>query len=191
MKQLLDKLPPWTGSVLLGLLLLLALPLGWLLHDLVAGVLTTLYAMFLLFGFHARDLPQEELWVLLIILAAAHLARTLGKGINLSVSPPQWLRPAGPVQSWLDTLALNSEPRRLGRIPLHRLQQLVLAVLAQQERVSLTEMRGRLRAGRLPIDPQLQAFLQTGQSQMAPRRPIMQAPELEALISFVEDNNER
>jgi hypothetical protein len=190
-KQLLDRLPPWTGPALLVLLLLLALPLGWLLRDLVAGVLTTLYAIILLFGFHARDLPQEELWVLLILLAAVHLVRSLGKGINLSVSRPQPLPPAGPVQSWLDTLALNSEPRRLGRIPLNRLQQLVLAVLAQQERVSLGEMRGRLRSGRLPIDPQLQAFLQTGQSQMAPGRPILQAPELEALISLVEDNNER
>jgi hypothetical protein len=186
MKRLRLYLSDRLGSILLLGILLLVLPLAWFIRDLVQGVLELFVLGFLMpIAIHARQLPPEWLWVLLVLLAAAHMTRAFSKEVSLSPAKPRSRSQVGPVQDWLDTLALNNEPYQMGRIPLNRLQQVVLSTLAQQEQVSLGVMRARLRAGRLPLDPALQAFLQTGRSRLTPNRPAIEAPELKELILLV------
>jgi hypothetical protein len=180
-QYLFDRLVP---VLLLGVLLLM-LPLAWFIWDAIHGVLQVLVAIFLMVAVHVRQLPPDWLWLLLVLLAAAHLLRTLGQEVSLLPAKPEVMAQAGPVQSWLDTLDLNRSPYQMGHIPLNRLQQVVLSALAQQEQSSLGAMRNRLRTGRLPLDPALQTFLQTGRSQLAPDRPVVEAPELLALLSLL------
>jgi hypothetical protein len=180
--------PEWLGPAALLFLLLVSLVVGWLMRDAVQeGVVDNMAYILWSLRLRLRALPQEEVWGLLTILALAHLFISISKKLTLPPLEADSYKQAGSVQGWIDTLGLNRRPDQMGRIPLNRLQQLALMVLAQQSRHSLNDLRARLRASHLDIDPGLQTFLQTGRSQLADSQtPVTETPEMEALLNLLE-----
>jgi hypothetical protein len=180
--------PEWAGVAALLLLLLLSVVVGWLMRDAVQEAIVENMAYFLWsLRLRLRALPQEEVWRLLALVALAHLFMSMSRNLTLPSVVPGSFKKAGPVRSWVDTLDLNRRPDQMGRIPLNRLQQLALTVLAEQSHQSLNDLRVRLRTGNLEIDPALQTFLQTGRSQTADwQTRVTDTPEMAALLDLLE-----
>jgi hypothetical protein len=187
----------WAIPAALLLLLLGSLAVGWLMRDTVQEVIVDNIAYFLWsLRLRLRALPQEEVWRLVALVALAHLFISMSRNLTLPSVEPGSYKKIGPVRSWIDILDLNRRPDQMGRIPLNRLQQLALMVLAEQSHQSLNDLRARLRTGSLEIDPALQTFLQTGRSQTADwQTRITDTPEMTALLNLLEqkvgDNTRR
>jgi hypothetical protein len=180
--------PEWLGPAVLLLLLLVSLLGGWLMREAIQeGIVDQMAYLWWVLRLRLRALPQEEVWGLLALLALIHLGMSLYKKLTLTLPESGAYRQAGPVQGWVDTLGLNRRPDRLGRIPLNRLQQLTLMVMAEQSPHTLNDLRAKLRTGTLDIDPALPSFLQTGRSQAVDRQiPVTETPEMAALLDFLE-----
>jgi hypothetical protein len=177
------------GPVILLVLLAATLILGWLLRDLAQEMIVEQVAFSLWrAGLFLRGLPQTNVWELMALIALVHLVWAFLTWVSLPAVDRVSYKQGGPVRGWLETLGLNTDSSELGRIPLSRLQHVVLLVLSQEGSRSLGEMRSRLRSGRLDIDPALLSFLQTGRSAKAANKPVTQAPEIEALLNFMEES---
>ena len=152
--------------LLIGLILLLAIPLVLLLRDftrdvLLAEVLFFVWSLRIIIG----SLPQLPIWLLFVILVFFIAAVTL---IGPHKPEPETLRTGEPFPGQVGFLATRL--RRVAKGEYFRwdlaryVSGLVLDVLAYRQRTTASRLRHRLRAGDLDVPPDIEAYLRTGQS---------------------------
>jgi hypothetical protein len=191
-------LPRWVP--LAGVLMaLLALPLAWLLQAYLQDLLIVPVAYIVWLAPQLfKSLNQAALLVLATILGALNLTVLLIKAWE----PPSETSPEiisqGRVSAWLDLLPLARQKGFVGQMPIRQLSLLLVNVLEGREQQSRGEIWAHLRAGTLPVAPEIQEYLQTGQSRREKRVAVAPGdehrqdaayidPEVEALVHFLED----
>jgi hypothetical protein len=147
-----------------------------------------------------ESLDQEAVLLLAVMVAAVNLVLLLIKAWELP--PVSWPEIAiqGRVSAWLDLLPLAQQKGFVGKMPIRQLSLLLVNVLEQREQRPRNELWSALRAGTLPLAPEVQQYLQTGQSHRVKPAPVAPGdeqehgvfadPEVEALISFLEQTME-
>jgi hypothetical protein len=195
------RYPRWRSAATAVLMLLLALLLTWMLYGAMRDFLVTplAYIAWLLWRDFVR-INEEAALVLIFIVAVLNLVLLLSKAWELP--PPVWpkIRIQGPVSGWLDLLPLARQKGFVGQMPIRQLSLLLVNVLEKREQRPRAELWAALRAGTLPLAPEIQEYLQRGKSQrkqraaVAPgeehRRHAYVDPEVEALVSFLEQTME-
>lgn len=152
--------------LLIGLILLLAIPLVLLLRDFTREVLLS---EVLLFVWSVRvivgSLPQFPIWLLFVALVFFIAVATL---LGPRRSEPEMPRPGEPCPGQVGFLATRLRRVASGeyfRWDLARyVSGLVLDVLAYRQRTTVARLRHRLRAGDLDVPPDIDAYLRAGQS---------------------------
>ena len=148
----------------LGLILVLAIPLVWVLKDFAREAIATPLLYVLWIGdLFFQSIPQVLFWALFLASALIVAGRSLIRGKK----PAQQEREAETVRKgqvqilarWLHLAA--QEDYFEWRLARH-LGELTSAVLAQRERTAVARMRKHLRDGELDLPPEVQAYLQTG-----------------------------
>lgn len=150
--------PRWflvTGAVTLLLLLVASVWFLWgparaLLVEPVADAVWLLYNLF------ESNFPQEDIWVLLILLGGLRLSLLAASKVEMrSTIEPLRLRP-GRVGHWLDVLSVGPRARRLFIRPF---RFLVIKVVAHREQRPYQETLNRLHNHQLDMPFHLQAYL--------------------------------
>ena len=148
----------------IGLILVLAIPLVWVLKDFAREAIATPLLYVLWIGdLFFQSIPQVLFWALFLASALIVAGRSLIRGKK----PAQQEREAETVRKgqvqilarWLHLAA--QEDYFEWRLARH-LGELTSAVLAQRERTAIAQMRKHLRDGELDLPPEVQAYLQTG-----------------------------
>ena len=152
--------------LLVGLVLLLALPLVLLLRDftrevLLAEVLVFVWTMRIVLG----SLPQLPLWLLFILLVLfLSLLSLLGQRKPAPEAPQPEVRGPGQIRF------LGSRIRRAGKGEYFRwdlaryVSGLVLDVLAYRQRTTASQLRACLRTEGVDAPPDIQKYLREGHS---------------------------
>jgi hypothetical protein len=194
--------------LLIGLILLLAIPLVLLLRDftrdvLLAEVLFFVWTLRIIIG----SLPQLPIWLLFVILVFFIAAATLIGPRKPEPSTHQTWEPCQGQVGFLATRLRRVAKGEYFRWDLARyVSGLVLDVLAYRQRTTAARLRHRLRAGDLDVPPDIEAYLRTGQSpiytlsaNLASRVKRLFSPEtwtpsierdIEKAIHFMEDQLE-
>ncbi len=152
--------------LLVGFILLLAIPLVLLLQDftrdvLLAEVLLFIWSLRVIIG----SLPQLPIWLLFVILVFFIAVATL-LGPRKPEPEPQGTGEPCPGQVGF----LATRLRRVARGEYFRwdlaryVSGLILDVLAHRQRTTVARLRHRLRAGDLDVPSAIEAYLRTGQS---------------------------
>lgn len=152
--------------LLIGLVLLLAIPIVLLLRDftrdvLLVEILVFVWTMRIILG----SLPQLPLWLLFVILILLiALVSLLGQRRPEPEAPPALERGPGQIRF----LARRIRRVRKGeyfRWDLARyVSGLVLDVLAYRERTTAAQLRSRLRTEGVDAPPDIHSYLRSGQS---------------------------
>jgi hypothetical protein len=194
--------------LLIGLVLLLAIPLVLLLRDftrdvLLAEVLFFVWTLRVILG----SLPQLPIWLLFVILVFFIAAATLLGPRKPEPETPRIGEPCLGQVGFLATRLRRVAKGEYFRWDLARyVSGLVLDVLAYRQRTTVARLRHRLRAGDLDVPPDIEAYLRTGQSpiytlsaSLASRVKRLFSPEtwtpsierdIELAIHFMEDQLE-
>jgi hypothetical protein len=193
-------LPRWAPVAGL-LLVLLALLLTWLLQGYLRDLLilpAAYYAWLAQRLFESVD--QEVLLAVAVMMGALKLVLLLIKAWELPAPSGPETRSQGRVSTWLDLLPLARQKGFVGQMPIRQLSLLLVNVLAQREQRPRGELWAALRAGTLPLPPEVQEYLQTGQRRRErraavtpgeePRPDAYVDPEVEALVHFLEQSME-
>jgi hypothetical protein len=152
--------------LLIGLILLLAVPLVLLLQDftrevLLAEVLFFIWTLRVILG----SLPQLPIWLLFVILVFFIAAATLLGPRKPEPEAPRIGEPCPGQVGFLATRLRRVAKGEYFRWDLARyVSGLVLDVLAYRQRTTVARLRHRLRAGDLDVPPDIEAYLRTGQS---------------------------
>ena len=152
--------------LLVGLVLLLAIPLTLALRNFARDVIVVPVLYILWFGhLIVQSIPQAILWVLLLVIALFISARSLIK----SQSPTGEAREVqadrpGQVTAWARQIHRMTRGSYYEWSLAQHLGRLSLAVLAYRERLSREQIRQHLQAGKLDMSPEVQAYLQAGLS---------------------------
>jgi hypothetical protein len=191
--------------LVLALLLLLAAPLVVAFRDM--GRLMTMEAMRLAWTVRlaVEGLPQLGLWAALMVLILVTALRSLAG--QRRGAPGDEARP--PVEShgqvwelsrWIQHASLGEYPRwTLDR----RLESLAWEAMAARRGSTATEIRRRFRAGELPLDADIAAFLESARRRHFQRRAGLWAqlrrmlrrddkatpslPSVERIVAFLEE----
>jgi hypothetical protein len=160
-------------------------------RDVIAG--PVLYAFWILRLFLA-SIPQTLIWVSLIVLGLVLAYRSLAHRprlqTNISAEPPTSTR----VEE-LARLIDQAEQSTFGRWRLsQRLGGLVVAMLADEQRVSQREIHRQIDRNELPLSPEMRAYLQArlstvqggGRLSRARTRPALDLDPNE-IVQFLED----
>jgi hypothetical protein len=152
--------------LLIGLILVLAIPLVLLLQDFTREVLLN---EVLLFVWSLRviigSLPQLPIWLLFVILVFFIAVATLLGPRKPEPEPPRIREPCSGQVSFLATRLRRVAKGEYFRWDLARyVSGLVLDVVAYRERTTAARLRHRLRAGDLDVPPAIEDYLRTGQS---------------------------
>jgi len=148
----------------LGLILVLAIPLVWVLKDFAREAIATPLLYVLWIGdLFFQSIPQVLFWALFLASALIVAGRSLIRGKK----PAQQEREAetvrkGQVQVLTRWLLLAAQEDYFEWRLARHLGELTSAVLAQRERTAVARMRQHLRDGELDLPPEVQAYLQTG-----------------------------
>jgi hypothetical protein len=190
--------PAWAVAAIMALVLLAAVPLAWLLHGYVRDrlILPASYLIWLARRF-LESLDQEVLLALVVIAGAINLLLLLSRYYEPPAAGTAPTTVRGRVSAWLDLLPLAAQKGFVGQMPIRQLSLLLVNVLAQREQWPRAEIWAQLRAGTLPLPREIQAYLQTGDSQREKRVAVDPADrhgrdkyltqETEALVQFLED----
>ena len=152
--------------LLIGLILLLAIPLVLLLRDftrdvLLAEVLLFVWSLRVILG----SLPQLPIWLLFVILVFFIAAVTLLGPRKPEPEAPQIGGPCPGQVGFLATRLRRVAKGEYFRWDLARyVSGLVLDVLAYRQRTTAARLRHRLRVGDLDVPPDIEAYLRAGQS---------------------------
>jgi hypothetical protein len=148
----------------LGLILVLAIPLVWVLKDFAREAIATPLLYVLWIGdLFFQSIPQVLFWTLFLASALIVAGRSLIRGKK----PAQQEREVETVRKgqvqvltrWLHLAA--QEDYFEWRLARH-LGELTSAVLAQRERTAIARTRQHLRDGELDLPSEVQDYLQTG-----------------------------
>jgi hypothetical protein len=185
-------------KTVVGLLLLLALLLTWWRYDVVHSLLVApLIYLALVVWLDFVTPNQRNVLALLAMVGAFRLVLLL---MRFGQRPPiSWPRTKkqGPVSAWLDMLSASGQKGFAGKMLMRQLSLLLVHMLERREQRPHFELWSALHAGRLPLAPEVQTYLQTGQSRKANKAVLaLRAnqgshvyidPEVEALVGFLED----
>ena len=157
--------------VLIGLVLLLAIPLALVLGGFArtAVVVPILYILWL-GDLVLKSIPQVLFWALLLSIALLVSMRSLVK--SQSARPPVHevaLDHPGQVEVWAKRIDAMTRGGYYEQLLAQHLGGLFLAALAYRERISRREVRQRLEAGELDVPSEIQAYLQAGLGWESPR----------------------
>lgn len=163
------------GLAALGLLVLAA----WIGRNVVGGWLATLWQA------EAITWPEPALWGGLLVVGGLHFLWLILGGTHWPAAARIPRLDPGRVASWLGVLRVGqSAPRLLSRA----LLQLLVEVVSQVEQQSPEDVRANWHAGRLPLPPSVQAYLnQAGQPHPRSRQEAVDLEkEVTALVAFLE-----
>jgi hypothetical protein len=148
----------------LGLILFLAILLTLVSHDfmreaMVRPLLYVLWVGRLIF----ESIPQIVIWAIFLFIALLVAGKSLLKKRSLSRQSqrPETIEPER-IEAWLKLLhRANQEDYYKWQLA-QRLQKLTLEALAQDEQLTIKQVRQHLVAGELGLPPEIQAYLEAG-----------------------------
>lgn len=157
-----------------------------------------------------NSIHQQVLWSALLLLSAIIAARLLhyaAKAPRELPAPPAFLLGQGRVAAWLLTVRLVRSGRGSQEHFAAEVKKLLLAILAQRERMSPKEVEAQIESGGIPIPAELRFAFESpsfhrpdfasrlrsrlsalGRQNAAPERQHTAA--LQAIIHFLEDQME-
>ena len=193
-----------TRLLLVGLVLLLAIPLTLLLWNVARDMIVVSLLYILWIGrLVFRAIPQLFLWLLFIAIALSLVVKSLVKQRKPAPEMHDREMPdPGRVGVWARRIYLVERGAFSRWYFAQHLHKLILDVLAHHERVETRQIKQRLETGELDAPPEIQAYLWTGLarafskpsfwSRLRRRLPLgMQAPpsdlDLESVAQFLEE----
>jgi hypothetical protein len=189
-------------KTVVGLSLLLALLLTWWRYEVVHSLLVApLIYLALVLWLDFVTPNQQNVLALLVMVGAFRLVLLLITAGPVPAMPWSHVKKQGPVSAWLDMLSATGQKGFAGKMLIRQLNLLLVHMLERREQRPHFELWSALHAGRLPLAPEVQTYLQTGQSRKAKKavlalRPNQGSnadidPEVEALVGFLEDYLEK
>jgi hypothetical protein len=163
-----------TGKVnnrllLVGLVLLLAIPLALILKDVVREViLIPLWRVLWLASLVLHAIPQVFFWGALLMIILSLATKSLARQ-EKPVKKTRDVEPGYPgrVMIWAQRVHLMERGEYSRWYMAQRLRRLVLEVLAYHERLDIEQVRQRLKTGELDASPDVQACLQAELTSMS------------------------
>jgi hypothetical protein len=192
-----------TRLLLIGAILLLAIPLAYLLQDVtrqvfLVQILRITWTIRLLF----ESLPQTITWSILVAVALLIAVRSLMARPIPEQQPDRATEQLGQVSTLTKRVQRSWELEYSRRSLARDMRALALEVLAYQHRTTAQQIRQDLRTGRLEMPPEIQAYLNMERwpirmrptnfllrlrRRLSPRaRAPQMDPELERIVQFLE-----
>jgi hypothetical protein len=156
--------------LLVGLVLLLAVPLALALRTFAREVIVVPVLRILWLGYlFLQSIPQSFLWALLLVAALFISARSLIKSRMPTgeVRGEETDRP-GQVTVWARRIRWMTHGGYFEWSLAQHLGRLFLAALAYREQLGRDQIRQYLQAGQLDMPPEIRAYLQAGLSPLPP-----------------------
>jgi hypothetical protein len=197
-----------TGGVnhrllILGLVVLLAIPLALVLRDVVREmVLTPLLYVLWFASLLLRAIHQAVFWGMLLVIVLSLAVTSLTRREKL-VQKARDVEPGYPgrVRTWAQLIHLMERGDYSRWYVAQRLRRLILEILAYHEHVGIEQIKQYLKTGALDISPEVQACLQAGLEfsrshrllsriwyRLRPSRWASPAElDLESVVQFLED----
>jgi hypothetical protein len=161
--------------LLVGLVLLLAIPLTLALRNFARDVIVVPVLYILWLGhLLVQSIPQGVLWALLLLIALVISARSLSKGRSPAGKVREaWADCPGQVAAWARQIHRMTRGSYYEWSLAQHLAKLSLAVLAYRERLTREQIKQHLQAGKLDMPPEIQAYVQAGLSPFLPNSPSL------------------
>lgn len=145
------------------LVFLLALALMLLFRDFVReNIVTPILYLFWLGNQIYTHLDQQFLWILLLVLFAMIVFRSM-RYIRISAKSfgvrETGAKSSGRVYFWVKQIRLRAAPRISDEFALVEFRRLILSVLAEVKRIDPVEVEDRILSGEIQVPPDIQAAL--------------------------------
>ena len=151
---------PWEYLAVIGLVLLLTVPLVLALRDVVREVIVIPLLYVLWMGrLLLRSLPQVLCWSVFLIVAFLLALGSLAQWEGPRRTPRAATgRSSGQVAVWAKRIRLMARGGYTGWYFGRHVEKLIVAVLAYRERLSIREIRRRIKVGDLEAPPEVRAY---------------------------------